>query len=496
MRKKPGDCSLGSFLIAAVVATSARAASSESQSASVPPAIQRMIEQARQALADGNAATAAELFEKAAERGEYAEAEVGEVRARLWAGQFRHAVAISSVVAGEHPESAEAQALLGYVEDRYGYTSQALQRLRGEEQARPLESAPVAAEAEILIDRHSAAAAVEVIDRWVSANGAQEDLCRLRVRANLVENGDVSANHPANGLGGCAAGTNTLRRQHVRDSGSSIPEGQSRWPEPATAKFPVAFGVPTTAGNGLIIGDGRQVATLRRLVDPPRGSVQTGSRSSGVLPSGAVRAGAVGAGSGQPGAIWVRNARGELRQAKLEALEGGAASEIAILSLSAPFPLGQSIPLEASGKSDSRGLCFALGFPSAVSADAMLPAVTPCFAVGAQGANGRAHINIPLSASEVGTPVFDSNGRLMGLADPAEQTLADSGPVKIPRAMAGLVALSPAGDLEQKPAAERPPATIAMPDLYERLAPAVVQIVTYATGQSTAPAALAEPGAP
>jgi predicted Zn-dependent protease len=141
-----------------------------------------MIEQARQELARGHPAAAADLFEQAAEHGEYEEAEVGEVRARLWAGQFRHAVAISSVVAGEHPESAEAQALLGFIEDRNGYTAQALQRLREEQQSRPGEAAPVAAEAEVRIDRHSPREAIELIDRWVTAHGAQPDLCRLRSR--------------------------------------------------------------------------------------------------------------------------------------------------------------------------------------------------------------------------------------------------------------------------------------------------------------------------
>ena len=72
-----------------------RASPQEQPSASTPPVIRQMIDQAQHELARGNAAAAADLFEQAAEHGEYAEAEVGEVRARLWAGQFRHAVAIS-----------------------------------------------------------------------------------------------------------------------------------------------------------------------------------------------------------------------------------------------------------------------------------------------------------------------------------------------------------------------------------------------------------------
>src|SRR5690242_7792811 len=114
----------------------------------MPPAIKDMIDRAGRAFASRKPAEAAELFESAVEHGEFTQAEVGEVRSRLWAGQFRHAVTISNVVAGEHPESAEAQALLGYIEDRVRYSGPALQRLRREQTMHPTDFAPVAAEAE------------------------------------------------------------------------------------------------------------------------------------------------------------------------------------------------------------------------------------------------------------------------------------------------------------------------------------------------------------
>ena len=463
--KTRGRHSLVSLTITATLgATMLRASPQEQPSASTPPVIRQMIDQARHELARGNAAAAADLFEQAAEHGEYAEAEVGEVRARLWAGQFRHAVAISSVVAGEHPESAEAQALLGYIEDRNGYTAQALQRLRNEQRNRPQEAAPVAAEAEVLIDRHSAGDAVDLIDRWVAAYGRQPDLCRLRSRAVLVQTFEAGA---APRLGNSCEVPATRPPATAGNSAATRPPataGESRWSEATTAKFPATLGSPVTAGNGFITDEGRRVITLRRLIDFPSVS------------------------------IWVRNARGELRRARLER-QDERASEIATLSLSAPFAADQSLPREGTAPGNAHGLCFTLGFPSAVSIDAMLPAVTPCFAFDPQAADGIININIPLSAAERGSPVFDAQGRLMGLADPSAGAgrsipVGTDQAVKRPKPLTAVIRTTTGGHSPQSisSAAGESQATIAMPELYERLAPAIVQIFIF---PSVAPAARA-----
>jgi hypothetical protein len=509
--KTRGRHSLVSLTITATLgATMLRASPQVQPSASTPPVIRQMIEQAQHELAGGNAAASADLFEQAAEHGEYAEAEVGEVRARLWAGQFRHAVAISSVVAGEHPESAEAQALLGYIEDRNGYTAQALQRLRNEQRSRPQEAAPVAAEAEVLIDRHSAGDAINLIDQWVAAYGRQPDLCRLRSRAVLVQTfevgavprlsnpceipavpppatagqvlampplaraGETSATRPAPTAGQISAtrppataGETTATHPPATAGETSATRppataGESRWSEATTAKFPASLGSPVSAGNGFITDEGRRVITLRRLIDFPSVS------------------------------IWVRNARGELRRARLER-QDERASEIATLSLSAPFAANQSLPQEGSAPGNSHGLCFVLGFPSAVSIDAMLPAVTPCFAFDLHAADGIININIALSAAERGSPVFDAQGRLMGLADPSAGAgrsipVGTDQAVKTPKPLTAVIRTTTGGHSPQSrsPAAGESQATIAMPELYERLAPAIVQVFIVPSGAPTA----------
>lgn len=406
--------------------------------ARIPEQTRQVIEQAHRSLASGDPAEAADLFEKAASHGEFVDAEVGEVRARLWAGQFRHAVAISNVVAGEHPESAEAQALLAYIEDRNGYTAQALERLRRESSTHPGALEPVLAEAEILIDRHQATRALELIDRRITEHGPQADLCQLRARARTLAATESAAP-------GC-------------DPGKSKEAGRSRWFE-FTPALPVGRGAPLRAGNGLIIEGGTHVATSQRLIEGP------------------------------PAAWWVRNFRGELRrvypesgveEARLthgETRKGEARHEnqsaspenagaVVVLKLESPFPTEQSVREIAPG--GVHGLCFSLSYPAPASVDPMLPAVTPCFAFAQQGSEGTLQVNVPLSPMEQGSPVFDAQGRLLGLAMPAPATRTTV--IRVPGTESSATG---AGGVQSA-------ATVPMPELYERLAPALVQVLAYA----------------
>jgi Tfp pilus assembly protein PilF len=389
-----------------------------------PEPIRQMIGQAHSALAHGDAAGAANLFEKAASHCEYPDAEVGEVRARLWAGQFRHAVAISNVVAGEHPESAEAQALLAFVEDRNGYTAQALERLRRERKNHAGNVSLVLAEAEILIDRHDAREAIKLIDARTAEEGPQADLCRLRVRAQSIIGNDAT-DSPCDGS----------TPPNVKGSG---------WFEFTLDPFPAALGAPTGAGNGLIIDNGRKVATLKTLVDIPSA------------------------------AIWVRNMRGELRKAVRAKAAIDRSSELAILTLEKPFPAEHSLPRDQPAPRDVHGLCFTLSFPAPASSDPLLPLETPCFALNLQGATGPLQLNIPLSPGERGSPVFDAQGRLLGLSVPSWPAASAGSRPTVSR-LPGPTALQV--DAASQPA--MPAATIAMPELYERLAPAVAQVAVF-----------------
>lgn len=76
-----------------------------------------LLQSANQALASGEFERAAEQFEQAARVNDSTpEAEIGMVRAYLQAGEYRKALAVATLVAGEHPGSPEAEAFLAWVE--------------------------------------------------------------------------------------------------------------------------------------------------------------------------------------------------------------------------------------------------------------------------------------------------------------------------------------------------------------------------------------------
>src|SRR5262249_35363792 len=125
---------------------------------------------AQAALDRGNGARAVEMFEALAGQGESLEAELGIVRAALRAGDYRRAYSRANLVAGEHKQEAEPSALLAYVADRTARTDEALTLLNTVEPAHPDDWLPVAARAEILIDRNEPRAALERIDAWLAAH--------------------------------------------------------------------------------------------------------------------------------------------------------------------------------------------------------------------------------------------------------------------------------------------------------------------------------------
>jgi hypothetical protein len=525
MQKKTHRCALRAVILTAATLAATPAAAGLPARAEDAPAgsVRETLDKAKQALAQGRAAQAADLFESAVERGEFTEAEVGEVRARLWAGQVRHAVTISHVFAGEHPDSADAQSLLGYIEDRNGYTSQALQRLRGEQKAWPDEPAPVAAEAEVLIDRHAAGDAIAVVDRWVAAHGPDVELCTLRRRAVAVERfaagagasattADVATGagaSPVAGVGSATTANAAMSPQGPRARGAAGAEATARtgsadacvatvastaaagatwmWVQRPKDALPTGVGHLVAAGNGLVVDGGQRVLTLSRLVAQPATT------------------------------IWVKNARGEAREARLEkASTPSGEADVTYLRLTAPFEANVAPTTKAAATTraapdtkpaptrnaalattpvptvpaappptpapavniapatklavaptNSHGLCFALGFPAAASTDAMMPTVTPCFAFDPR--NGSLQLNIPLSAAEAGTPIFDAQGALMGLGNPTPASYK-AGVVRVLSDQSGVAAANQA--------------TVAMPELYERLAPTVAQILVFAATPS------------
>jgi hypothetical protein len=284
--------------------------------------------------------------------------------------------------------------------------------------------APVAARADILIERGHAAQAQDLLRRWIErpdANARDADLLRVLDRARL------------------ATGTAPLRAPAATSSGS--------WPAPAFRPFGAeAAGRAAQAGNGVIVDGGARILTL-----------QSVARRGG-------------------GRFAVRNGRGEIRIARRP--ESGSSGELARLVLVEHFPQEWSLQPERIAAGEGVRFCFAFGY--AVPGG---PPSFPAFATGLllradAGEHHVMQITSPLTAAHAGSPLFDPYGRLIGLVLGADSRLADGssltpqlgkGQYAVPIEGARPVALLKPG--------ERTPPQPQIEQLYEDLAPAIVEIV-------------------
>jgi trypsin-like peptidase/tetratricopeptide repeat protein len=394
------------------------------------------LDTARRTLERGDAATAVELYESLTRQGESLEAELGLVKAELRAGRFRSAVSWATLTAGEHPDSAEAAALLAYITDRAARTELALAALAKTQTAHADNWIPVAARAEILIDRLAPDQAITLIESWLTQSSraeAEPELSRLLRRAR------ISA--------GDAAGT---------PDGAAAPQSRlNSWVAAGFEPFPLADASTTAAGNGVVVDAGQTVLTYAAAL----------------------------AGAKQ---CFVRNGLGEVRGAQLEPSRAGDAPLVR-LRLDAPYRAEWSIASDGIGAPDGVRFCFALTFGAPHSGDAAYPAMTAGNVVHADtGIGGLLQITSRLGRGHNGAPVFDARGRLIGLGlASGDHTIAG----RNVRAELGLGAL--ALRVDRAPGAEAAVARTAAPaqpappippveELYERLSPAVVQVIARA----------------
>jgi len=330
------------------------------------------------------------------------------VRASLQAGEFRKAMSFANLTAGEHPESAEAQALLAFLNDRTGRTEQALAALKTLEVARPNEWSPVAIHAEILTDRFAPDQAHAPVQSWSTRRPTAPTVDRARVAAWLAT------------------------------SFQALPVGNHRI---------------VGAGNGVVIDDGKTVLTYAPVVP---------ARATDVL---------------------VRNGVGRVVRARLD--RANAPGDVIRLRLSEPYPATASVPANQVSSPEGVRFCFAFGFSTPRSPEPAYPAIAPGLVSRADtGIGGLMQITSALGADQNGTPIFDARGKLIGLAlstgdhqiagkdvrknlgNGAFALRVDETLTGVPRKMA--TKLTPPGKQPPMPAVE---------ELFERLAPAIVQIV-------------------
>lgn len=342
------------------------------------------LDSARRALAAGDPARAAEIYETLTRQGESLEAEIGLVRASLQAGEFRKASSWATLVAGEHTDSSEAVALLAYLHDRAGYTEQALATLKQLRADRPDDPIAAAALATVMIDR----------------------------------GGKVSA----------------------------ADEAASRnWPRPMFEAIPVGKHRVLAGGNGIVVEGGQYVLTY-----------------SAVLPKAA-------------SSIYVRNGLGKVRLAVRE--PGNSKSALVRLKLTKPYPANWAISKDEIVSPEGTRFCFAFGYGASADLAGTYPAISPGLVFRADaGTGGLMQITSALGTGHVGSPVFDPRGRLLGLS-------VGTGAIEIggenlrSRVGAGQFAVRMTTGAQSRPSGPLPPMP-AIEELYEKLAPSIVQIVS------------------
>jgi hypothetical protein len=345
------------------------------------------LETARQALASGDAAQAQALYETLTQQGESLEAEIGLVRASAQAGQFRKALALAALTAGEHKDSSEALALLAYLRDRAGYTEQALTELKALRAERPQDPVAAAALATVLIDR-----------------GAKV--------------------------------------------GSTEEAASRNWPRPSFETIPIENGRALAGGNGVIVDGGSHVLTY-----------------SGVLPQRATR-------------FYVRNGLGKVRRAVRE--PGDERRSLVRLKITEPYPAEWALPKDQIAAPDGTRFCFAFGYSRSGDPVGDYPAISPglVFRVDT-GKGGLMQITSVLGPGHIGSPVFDPRGRLVGLSVGTGEITINGQNLR-PTLGSGQFAVrtvppeSPANTPSRRsgPMPPMPP----IEELYERLAPSIVQI--------------------
>lgn len=242
----------------ALVVLSANAAASMDESKEA--VFRGLLNRADTALREGKPELAHDLYVQAEGQSEDSpDADIGQVRADLLAGEFRRASAFALLVSGEHTDSSEALAIGAFLEERAGQTDRAIDFLQ-KALAKSPDSVPlVGALAEIFIDRGRYSQAVELLSGWIRAHSFQADVDALAKRASLND---------------IPAGTRP---------------GEGRWPTPYFESFPAVTG---KCVNGFVIDGGKRVVTLAM-------QVATGQR------------------------VYVRNGVGRVRAARVEGINGG-----------------------------------------------------------------------------------------------------------------------------------------------------------------------------
>lgn len=347
-----------------------------------------LMREADEALCSGDPAQAHERYVQAEGLADdEPDADLGQVRADLLAGEFRRASAFALLVAGEHADSSSALALGAFLEERAGQTARALTFLE-QARARAPDAVPLlGAYAEVLIDRGRAAEAAAVLDDWIRDYRPHADVWALRGRAALALGDPDGARawreqaarwRAAAGDRSKSDGSGAFGPSSDPASVRSDRPAEGDWTPPCFEPFPVADG---RAANGFVIDSGTRVVTLHAMV------------------------------AGVVGDVFVRNGLGRVRGARVESSD--PTSGLAILRLEAPYEPRWSIDRDRIALPVPGRPAHVIGFGVVDAGEASWPAVSTGFVLRPGGGAWRASADLPDTSA--GSPIFDGAGALVGV---------------------------------------------------------------------------------
>jgi hypothetical protein len=333
------------------------------------------------ALAQREWARARSMFELAGHPGPACTgaAELGMIRAELQAGAFRAAKAMAGALAYDHPRASEAVAMHAFLDDRAGHVERARSLLREARRTRPGDEALLLAEAELLIDRGRADAAAANLDAQIILEDPSAEVYRMRARAaSALGDVDGAARWRRDADRWRSPGA-TEPSAHGGAGGTGAVAGVHPAWRPYAEPIPVAAEVPVATASGLVVGDGTRVLTTAAIVT---------------------------------GEVLVRSALGMTRKARVERID--SERELAWLQLDQPLPAAWNPTAVVALRAGRPSL--AIGYPLAGSTEPAWPAASAGINLrSVPGTGDRLHVTVAVGQGGIGAPVFDWQGRLVGI---------------------------------------------------------------------------------
>jgi S1-C subfamily serine protease/Tfp pilus assembly protein PilF len=383
---------------------------------------------------------ASELFERASFSSiEDGEAYLGLAETSLALGKLGLARRYSKETIRSNPDLVGAHLVLARVDDRMGQTAKAKERFSSLIQNQPDSEPIIKAYAQFLSQREDTDAAIKTLSKFMNRHpdaaeagdllgqlywqqGKRVDAIQTRThaaKAFLAKGNEFRAEAikswlAANDPNGQYVGQVSPRTSQTPFPAPVVTE-QPKNAEPAPAPsavpvpevkeaklpdvlrptpqklkrpdpLPLPEGVMLSTGSGFIIDGGRYVITNHHVID-------------------------------KTGKIAVRTGTGEVRRARI--LRIAKDDDLAILELSEPFPSSYAITTQEMGDANTGRSAVVMGFPMAGIIGWQQPSLTEGIVSKASGFDDNPNtflITSKMNKGNSGGPIFDRQGRLIGIA--------------------------------------------------------------------------------